>query len=53
MYRRDSRQCVRDRIVDAEIKKLELRQTQARLHQSERPARQGQAVPSVQALMRR
>ena len=41
MFKLDCRQTVRDRIVDAEVKKLELRQAQARLQQAgsaEKPA---------------
>jgi hypothetical protein len=39
VYRRDICHSVRDRIIDAEVKKLELRQAQARVQQANRPLR--------------
>ena len=40
MYRRDTSHSVRDRIIDAEVKKLELRQAEARVQQAARSRRQ-------------
>jgi hypothetical protein len=40
MYRRDTCHSVRDRIIDAEVKKLELRQAEARVQQAASSRRQ-------------
>jgi hypothetical protein len=43
MYRRDACYSVRDRIIDAQVKKLELRQAQARVQQVGRSRRRASA----------